>query len=157
MLRGVKAEIAALTARRRRPPCTSPSRPASSRPPSGPISTNDTIRGHLRERLVGKVPYVYGGFHPRRLRLLRFTMYVYSHFGVGLLAAMRPRPPQQAGTQSVPIGQEQPGDLGFFGSPAYHRRHHTSAAAAWSNAAAHRRHGQLRLGGRRLGIRPALT
>jgi len=44
-------------------------------------------------------------------------MYVYSHFGVGLphnAAA------QQSGTQAVPAGQEQPGDLVFFGNPAYH-------------------------------------
>jgi cell wall-associated NlpC family hydrolase len=44
-------------------------------------------------------------------------MYVYSNFGVSLphnAAA------QQSCTTPVPSGQEQPGDLVFFGTPAYH-------------------------------------
>jgi cell wall-associated NlpC family hydrolase len=117
MLRGVKAEIAALTARQAQAALHVAQSAGVVAPPSGPISTNDTNVVTFAESFVGKVPYVYGGSTPAGFDCSGFTMYVYSHFGVGLphnAAA------QQSGTQSVPIGQEQPGDLVFFGSPAYH-------------------------------------
>jgi cell wall-associated NlpC family hydrolase len=117
MLRGVKAQIAALTAQQAQAALHVAQSAGVVAPPSGPISTNDTNVVTFAESFVGKVPYVYGGSTPAGFDCSGFTMYVYSHFGVGLphnAAA------QQSGTQSVPIGQEQPGDLVFFGSPAYH-------------------------------------
>ena len=117
MLRGVKAQIAALTAQQAQAALHAAQSAGVVAPASGPISTNDTNVVTFAESFVGKVPYVYGGSTPAGFDCSGFTMYVYSHFGVGLphnAAA------QQAGTQSVPIGQEQPGDLVFFGSPAYH-------------------------------------
>ena len=117
MLRGVKAQIAALTAQQAQAALHAAQSAGVVAPPSGPISTNDTNVVTFAESFVNKVPYVYGGSTTAGFDCSGFTMYVYSHFGVGLphnAAA------QQAGTQSVPIGQEQPGDLVFFGSPAYH-------------------------------------
>ena len=69
------------------------------------------------ESFVGKSPYVWGGASPCGFDCSGFTMYVYSNFGVGLphnAAA------QQSCATPVPSGQAQPGDLVFFGTPAYH-------------------------------------
>jgi peptidoglycan DL-endopeptidase CwlO len=62
-------------------------------------------------------PYQYGAAGPDRFDCSGFTMYVYSHFGVGLPhnAAM-----QQSMVTAVTADQLQPGDLVFFGIPAYH-------------------------------------
>ena len=116
MLRGVKAQIAALT-RQQEQRAQQAAQSAGVVAPAGPISTNDTNVVTYAESFVGKVPYVYGGSTTAGFDCSGFTMYVYSHFGVGLphnAAA------QQSGTQAVPAGQEQPGDLVFFGNPAYH-------------------------------------
>jgi cell wall-associated NlpC family hydrolase len=117
MLRGVKAQIAQLTTQQAQAAQQAAQASGVATPPTGPITTNDTNVVTFAESFVGKVPYVWGGSTPAGFDCSGFTMYVYSHFGVSLphnAAA------QQSGTQSVPIGQEQPGDLVFFGSPAYH-------------------------------------
>ena len=117
MLRGVKAQIAALTAQQARAAQQAAQSAGVATAPTGPIATNDSSVVTFAESFVNKVPYLWGGSTPAGFDCSGFTMYVYSHFGVGLphnAAA------QQSGTQSVPIGQEQPGDLVFFGSPAYH-------------------------------------
>lgn len=63
------------------------------------------------------VPYQWGGNGPDSFDCSGFTRYVYAHFGIDLprIAADQ----QNVGT-SVPRDQLQPGDLVFFGYPAYH-------------------------------------
>lgn len=63
------------------------------------------------------VPYVYGGSTPSGFDCSGFTAYVYSHFGVSL--NRRARDQAYQGTP-VSFNQLQPGDLVFFGTPAYH-------------------------------------
>jgi cell wall-associated NlpC family hydrolase len=62
-------------------------------------------------------PYVYGAAGPSSFDCSGFTEYVYRQLGVSL-------PHSAAGQQSmatpIPRGSERPGDLIFFGSPAYH-------------------------------------
>lgn len=62
-------------------------------------------------------PYQWGGNGPDTFDCSGFTRYVYAHFGIDLprIAADQ----QNVGT-SVQRGQLQPGDLVFFGYPAYH-------------------------------------
>ena len=115
MLRGVKAQIAALT-RQQAQRAQQAAERAGVAAPTGPISTNDSSVVTFAESFVGKVPYVYGGSTTAGFDCSGFTMYVYSHFGVSL--------PHNAAAQQAMCkdvsGSEQPGDLVFFGRPAYH-------------------------------------
>lgn len=62
------------------------------------------------------VPYVYGGASPSGFDCSGLTMYCYAQIGYSLphSATM-----QAAVTTDVPLGALQPGDLIFFGTPAY--------------------------------------
>jgi cell wall-associated NlpC family hydrolase len=81
-------------------------------PPSGGSSSAVAIAAEHAGQ-----PYVYGAAGPSSFDCSGFTEYVYQQLGVSL-------PHSAAGQQSMatPIarGSEQPGDLIFFGSPAYH-------------------------------------
>ncbi len=61
------------------------------------------------------VPYVYGGSSPSGFDCSGFTSYVFAKVGKSL---PRTAAAQQAAARRV--SQPQPGDLVFFGSPAYH-------------------------------------
>jgi cell wall-associated NlpC family hydrolase len=116
MLRGVKAQIAQLVAQQAQAAKQAAQKQGAVLP-IGPINADHSSVVAFAESFVGKVPYVWGGSSPAGFDCSGFTMYVYSNFGVSLphnAAA------QQACTTPVPSGQEQPGDLVFFGSPAYH-------------------------------------
>ncbi|WEV77225.1 NlpC/P60 family protein [Janibacter cremeus] len=66
------------------------------------------------ESLVG-TPYVYGGEDPSGFDCSGFTQYVFAQHGIDL--------PRMTGDQqaaATPVSNPQPGDLVFFGSPAYH-------------------------------------
>lgn len=63
------------------------------------------------------VPYVWGGTSPSGFDCSGLVQYVYAHFGVNL-----PRTSQAQQNVGVAVSRSelQPGDLVFFGSPAYH-------------------------------------
>jgi cell wall-associated NlpC family hydrolase len=117
MLRGVKAQIAQLQSAQ-----AAAARRAAQRsgayvpPPGGPVNPDHSSVVAFAASYVGKVPYVWGGSTPAGFDCSGFTMYVYSNFGVSL-------PHNAAAQQSMcadVTGSEQPGDLVFFGRPAYH-------------------------------------
>jgi len=118
MLKGVKSQIAQLIAQQAQAAKQAAQKAGAYVPPAvGPINADHSSVVAFAASFVGKVPYVWGGASPAGFDCSGLTMYVYSSFGVGLphnAAA------QQASTTPVPSGQEQPGDLVFFGSPAYH-------------------------------------
>jgi cell wall-associated NlpC family hydrolase len=62
-------------------------------------------------------PYSYGAAGPNAFDCSGFTQYVYGQLGVSL---PRTASAQQSATTPVARGSERPGDLIFFGSPAYH-------------------------------------
>jgi len=117
MLRGVKAEIAQLLAAQSQAAQQAAQKSGAYVPHAQPVNPDHSSIVAFAASFVGKVPYVWGGASPSGFDCSGFTMYVYSNFGVSLPhnAAM-----QQASVPAVPAGQEQPGDLVFFGNPAYH-------------------------------------
>lgn len=60
-------------------------------------------------------PYVYGGTTPSGFDCSGFTQYVFAQHGKSL-----PRTAEQQRQAATPVSNPQPGDLVFFGAPAYH-------------------------------------
>ncbi|HUK77307.1 MAG TPA: NlpC/P60 family protein [Thermoleophilia bacterium] len=115
LLRGVKSEIAALEAQQAAAARQSAVRSGGYVLTAQPVNPNTSSVVAFAESFVGKVPYVWGGASPSGFDCSGFTMYCWSHFGVGL--------PHNAAAQQAmcaPVSDPQPGDLVFFGSPAYH-------------------------------------
>jgi len=79
-----------------------------------PISSNSVIA--FASNYLG-VPYVYGGSSPSGFDCSGFTKYVFGHFGINL---PRVADAQQNVGAFVSRANLMPGDLVFFGSPAYH-------------------------------------
>jgi cell wall-associated NlpC family hydrolase len=61
------------------------------------------------------VPYQYGGTTPAGFDCSGYTAYVFRQMGISL-----PRTASEQQAASTPVSNPQPGDLVFFGSPAYH-------------------------------------
>lgn len=81
---------------------------------SAPAATGGVIAIAIAKRYIG-VPYVYGGSTPSGFDCSGFTSYVYAQLGISL--------PHQAAVQQSTVrsvSNPQPGDLVFFGTPAYH-------------------------------------
>lgn len=101
-----------------RPATTQPkqSEPAPAPKPKSPPATAPSQSGAvgIAMRYIG-VPYVYGGTTPAGFDCSGLTQYVYAQLGISL---PRTASAQQASVQSV--STPQPGDLVFFGYPAYH-------------------------------------
>ncbi|GAA3608830.1 hypothetical protein GCM10022199_10710 [Marihabitans asiaticum] len=80
---------------------------------SAPPATSGGVIG-IAKQYTG-TPYVYGGSSPSGFDCSGFTQYVFGKAGKSL---PRVTTAQQAAT--VPVSNPQPGDLVFFGSPAWH-------------------------------------
>jgi peptidoglycan DL-endopeptidase CwlO len=61
------------------------------------------------------IMYVYGGTTPAGFDCSGFTQYVFRQVGISL-----PRTAEDQRQATTPVSNPQPGDLVFFGSPAYH-------------------------------------
>ena len=61
------------------------------------------------------VPYVYGGSSPSGFDCSGFTSWVYRQAGISI-----PRTASQQQASATRVSTPQPGDLVFFGYPAYH-------------------------------------
>jgi peptidoglycan DL-endopeptidase CwlO len=61
------------------------------------------------------IMYVYGGTTPAGFDCSGYTSYVFRQVGINL-----PRTAEEQRQAATPVSNPQPGDLVFFGSPAYH-------------------------------------
>lgn len=89
-------------------PATKPANPA---PPPPPAAGGVLA---IAARYLG-TPYVYGGATPAGFDCSGFTMYVFAQVGISL-----PRSAAAQQAAATPVSSPQPGDLVFFGYPAYH-------------------------------------
>ncbi|NYF98359.1 peptidoglycan-binding protein [Janibacter cremeus] len=91
---------------------TRPSRD-NNRPSLGGGTSSSSVLG-TAAGLVG-TPYRYGGTTPSGFDCSGFTQYVFAKHGVSL-----PRTAEQQRQATTRVSSPQPGDLVFFGAPAYH-------------------------------------
>ena len=153
MLKGVKAQIAQLVAQKaqanRRPPrsraptCRRPSRSTPTTAAWWPLPRASSARcptcGAAPRRPASTAPALPCTSTPTSAWACRTTP-----------------PPSSPRCAAVPAGQEQPGDLVFFGNPAYHVGIYAGGGSMIDapHTGAIRK---LRLGRRGIGVRPALT
>ena len=69
---------------------------------------------NIARTLLG-IPYVYGGSSPSGFDCSGFTQYVFGKAGISI-----PRTASAQQNAATPVSNPQPGDLVFFGSPAWH-------------------------------------
>ncbi|OAA85739.1 NlpC/P60 family protein [Clostridium coskatii] len=81
----------------------------------GTIISSDAVVAYASNFLG--VPYVYGGTSPSGFDCSGLVQYVYANFGINL-----PRTSEEQQNVGTPVSRDElkPGDLVFFGSPAYH-------------------------------------
>ncbi|MCE1177870.1 MAG: C40 family peptidase [Micrococcales bacterium] len=99
---GTGSSSASSSAQTPKPTSTPESKPAS----GGVLSIAASLSG---------IYYVYGGTTTAGFDCSGFTSYVFRQVGVSL-----PRTAEQQRQAVTPVSNPQPGDLVFFGSPAYH-------------------------------------
>ena len=93
------------------------SRSAATAPRSPPVSTTDAKIAQVvdtAKQYLG-VPYVWGGANPSGFDCSGLTSYVYAKVGLSI-----PRTASQQQRFLSSTTTPVPGDLVFFGSPAYH-------------------------------------
>ena len=81
---------------------------------SGPVRQSSSEVVNIARSLLG-IPYVYGGESPSGFDCSGFTQYVFGKAGVSL-----PRTASAQQSAATPVSDPKPGDLVFFGSPAWH-------------------------------------
>ncbi len=69
---------------------------------------------NIAKQYIG-IPYVYGGASPAGFDCSGLTQYVYGQAGISI-----PRTASGQQSAATPVSSPQPGDLVFFGYPAYH-------------------------------------
>ena len=96
-------------------PCSSSSRTATKSP-----TVNNTVRQsssqivNIARGLLG-IAYVYGGSTPAGFDCSGFTQYVYNKAGISI-----PRTASAQQRAATRVSSPRPGDLVFYGSPAWH-------------------------------------
>ena len=91
---------------------TSPASRSSTRYSNPAQSSSEVV--NIARGLLG-IPYVYGGESPSGFDCSGFTMYVFGKAGISI-----PRTASAQQNAATPVSDPKPGDLVFFGSPAWH-------------------------------------
>ena len=74
------------------------------------------------------IPYLYGGTTTSGFDCSGFTQYVFKRVGISL-----PRTAEQQRQATTPVTNPQPGDLVFFGIPAYHNGIYAGNGMMWDS------------------------
>ena len=100
--------------------------PVSTPTPKAPAPSSGGVLGTAAS-LAG-IPYVYGGTTTAGFDCSGFTQYVFGKAGKSL-----PRTSQAQQQAATPVSNPQPGDLVFFGSPAYHLGIYAGNGKMWDS------------------------
>jgi len=93
---------------------SSSSRTTSRTTPSSNVAQSSSQVVNIARTLLG-IPYVYGGESPSGFDCSGFTQYVFGKAGISI-----PRTASAQQSAATRVSNPKPGDLVFFGSPAYH-------------------------------------
>ena len=105
----------------------SPASPQTQQAPvAAPAPRSGGVLG-IAASLAG-IWYVYGGTTPAGFDCSGFTGYVYGKIGISL-----PRTAEQQRQATTPVSNPQPGDLVFFGAPAYHNGIYAGDGMMWDS------------------------
>jgi len=99
-------------ARQSRASSTNPASRTSTRYTNPEQSSSEVV--NIARTLLG-IPYVYGGSSPSGFDCSGFTQYVFGKAGISI-----PRTASAQQDAAARVSDPQPGDLVFFGSPAWH-------------------------------------
>jgi len=103
-----------------------PISPAPAPAPEAPAPATSGVLG-IAASLAG-IYYVYGGTTTAGFDCSGFTQYVFNKVGVSL-----PRTAEQQRQATTPVSDPQPGDLVFFGAPAYHNGIYAGDGMMWDS------------------------
>ena len=106
-----RQESAPSRSQERQAPSQGSSEPSA--PAPAPAPSSGGVIG-IAKQYIG-TPYVYGGTTPSGFDCSGFTQYVFGKAGISL-----PRTTEAQRQMATPVSDPQPGDLVFFGAPAYH-------------------------------------
>ena len=109
-----------------RSPISQPSTPTRKAPAVAPSSNAGGVLG-IAASLAG-IYYVYGGTTPSGFDCSGYTQYVFAKVGIDL-----PRTAEQQRQAVTPVSDPRPGDLVFFGSPAYHMGIYAGNGKMWDS------------------------
>jgi cell wall-associated NlpC family hydrolase len=97
-----------------------------------PLTTGTALDPALVSKLFGiaaslnGTPYLWGGTTPAGFDCSGFTQYVFNKIGISL-----PRTAEEQRQFATPVSNPQPGDLVFFGIPAYHNGIYAGNGMMW--------------------------
>ena len=125
-------QAASRTAERTAPSTTSApaSAPATASAPTQTTAPAPSAGGSvlsIAARYEG-IMYVYGGTTPAGFDCSGFTQYVFAQVGISL-----PRTAAQQQAMATPVSNPQPGDLVFYGYPAYHMGIYAGNGMMWDS------------------------
>ena len=103
------------------------STPAQTAPVSAPISSSGSILS-IAASLAG-IYYIYGGTTPAGFDCSGYTQYVFAKVGINL-----PRTSEAQQQAVTAVSNPKPGDLVFFGSPAYHVGIYAGNGMMWASS-----------------------
>jgi cell wall-associated NlpC family hydrolase len=77
---------------------------------------------------LGGIYYIYGGTTTAGFDCSGYTQYVFAQVGISI-----PRTSEEQQSAATPVSNPQPGDLVFFGSPAYHVGIYAGNGMMWAS------------------------
>jgi cell wall-associated NlpC family hydrolase len=122
----VKRAIVPVSRSTTRSPISPTSTPTQTAPVAAPSSNASGVLG-IAASLAG-IYYIYGGTTTAGFDCSGFTQYVFNKVGISL-----PRTAEQQRQATTPVTNPQPGDLVFFGIPAYHNGIYAGNGMMWDS------------------------